>query len=470
VKANIAAEITPAKLRAGEPGALAALCYRRGAAVYAYCQAATGRDDVADVAAEALAEFRLAILPPGTLTSKKQAETLLRSVTRRVALTHADDPPIEGDAPADSAACDGREAEILGYVEQTLPEVDREIVTAHVGHCRLCAAVLERLQAAERAFKVAPGTTLPAAVLDAMLTALVEAAPVSAHGGDKAAVREEALRLLTPDPEPEPEPASDPAAELDREPEPEPEPGSDAESEPVPDDSERPKQRRPGLTPKAWPAIKSSARARLPTVGSDAMPDRIERWRDRLPWSASQPHIPHRRPAHLLRAATRLVAVVVAAGAAGTLLGVGFAALTGDEKPPSAPVVPTSSTPSAGGERLPIEVTSTRVRPTSSASADGVSVTVRVRLENATDRTVRPEPPRLLVDEVRVAPEADSASTAGQLLARSLPAGAVAEGTLRFDLRSRSANDLLTARVRLLIAAKFVVLQPVLDEGTTTAG
>jgi len=154
---NLATEITPAKLRSGGP---AALCDRRGAAVFAYCQTAAGNDAGAEVAAAAFAGFRRAILRPGSLTSGAQAEVLLRGVTRRDALVHIRNAAVV-DEGRRAAGCDGRAVEILGYFENTLAPADREALTAHTGRCHACAAVLQRLTNAEPAFKVRPGTALP---------------------------------------------------------------------------------------------------------------------------------------------------------------------------------------------------------------------------------------------------------------------------------------------------------------------
>jgi len=114
-----------------------------------------------------------------------------------------------------------------------------------------------------------------------------------------------------------------------------------------------------------------------------------------------------------------------------------------------------------------VDIAATRVRPLTSDAVEGASVRVGVRVENASGRAVRPEPPRLLVDDVRVAAEPVS-GTAGALLAPSLGAGDVAEGTLRFDLRSRTAQQLTAARVRLRIAGKILVLDPVPAEPTAS--
>jgi len=118
---NSAAHITPQGLRNGDPDALAALCDRRGAAVFAYCERAAGSEAAVGAAAEAFAQFRRAIMPAGALSGKDHADTLLRSATRRCALVHAEAASAgrrEGNEGTDE--CDGQEAALLVYVEDTL--------------------------------------------------------------------------------------------------------------------------------------------------------------------------------------------------------------------------------------------------------------------------------------------------------------------------------------------------------------
>ena len=302
---NVAAHITPQTLRTGEPEALAGVCDRRGAAVYAYCQQAAGPEAAVAAAAEAFAQFRRAILPEGALSGKGQAEKLLRSAARRCALVHADEASAGPAGDAGAEGCDVQGGALLVYVEGALGPAEREVVATHVADCVSCAAALRRLQDAEAAFSVKPGTPLPVPVAREILTALAHAAPVSAHGGDESAVRDEALRLLTdaavsPTPEPAPEPAPEP-----EQPEPQPAPASVAPEAPPPPTPARPQALAP---PKRRMLV---------------------RLRGRLPRPMSQRFGPS-LPAMLLRGSLRLLAVVIAAGAVGVLLGVGLAELTGN--------------------------------------------------------------------------------------------------------------------------------------------
>ena len=347
---NSAAHITPQGLRSGDPDALVALCDRRGAAVFAYCERAAGSQAAVAVAAEAFAQFRRAIMPAGALSGKDQADTLLRSATRRCALVHAEDASAGRDGDEGNGGtgeCDGQEGAILVYVEDALAPAEREVVAAHVRECGICAAVLRRLQDAEAAFNVKPGTALPVPVAREILTALVRAAPVTAHGGDESAVRDEALRLLIDGASPQPAPAAPPK--------PTPAPSLAASPEPIPS----PPVASPEPSPIPLVASQAPAPPRpvQPAVIATRESGRLARLRDRVPWVGRERYGPS-LPAMLLRGAVRFAAVVIAAGVIGILLGLGLSELTADDATPSpAPVVSTSSTPSATTSSTPLGAT-----------------------------------------------------------------------------------------------------------------
>ena len=481
MKASLAAEITPAKLRSGGPAALAALCDRRGGAVFAYCRQAAGDDDgaAAAAAAEAFAEFRRAILAPGTLSSGRQAEALLRGVSRRAVITHVRGRAAEPDGSPPSPACTMPDLELAGYLEKTLPPAQREVVASHVGDCRSCTLLLKWLKDAEPAFRAALGTPLPVAVARQILTALAGAAPVGSHGGDATAVRDEALRLLVAEHEPAeersapapagPAPVPPPPAQP-----PPPSPSSapsPAEPAPVPPPPAQPPPRSPPPTP---PAPARPVGPAPPTAGAGI----ARRPRFRLP-SLDHRRLGPGRSAMLLRGVVKLVVVVVAAGAAGMLLGIAIAELTGDDAAPTAPAnAPTSSTPRAAtttsaaaapaaSAKVQVEILSASARPPADGAAQGARLTVRARVANTSGRAIRPKPPTLHVDDRRLAVAPESAAAAAALLAPSLATGATAAGTLRFDIPATSPSDLTAARVRLQIAGKFVVLSPTIAQSTS---
>jgi hypothetical protein len=276
---NVAAHITPQTLRSGDPEALAALCDRRGAAVFEYCRRAAGDKAAPAAAAEAFAQFRRVIQPEGALTDHAAAEVLLRSATRRSALVYVEHAAARGRAQASTEACDVQGTALVVYVENTLGQTERQVVDEHVAKCESCATTLRRIQDAEAAFTAKAGAPLPLAVARAILTALVHAAPVS---GEAAAVRDEALRLLV---------------------------GDEASPTPTP-------------PPPAPVSPKALRRALL----APQNPGRPARLRDRVP--RLRPLRVRTSPAtRVLRGAIRFAAVVLAAAVVGVLLGIGLSAL-----------------------------------------------------------------------------------------------------------------------------------------------
>lgn len=317
---NVAAHIMPAKLRSGAPETLAALCDRRGAAVFAYCRRAAGDEAAVAAAAEAFAQFRRAIQPADALAGKGKAELLLRSATRRSALVHADHAAAMWEADAGTEGCEVRGAALLVYVEGALGPAEREVVATHVRQCTACAAVLRRLQDAEAAFDVKPGTPLPIPVAREILTALVDAAPVASHGASATAVRDEALRLLTAE--------DGPAAVAPAPPAPTPPDDVDDASPPL------------APPPPAVPPTPTQAPPQTPPAAGHRVPRRPGL---RLA-SFGRERFGPGRSAMLLRGVAKFVAVVVLAGAAGIGLGIAIAELTGDDDASPA-TAPTSSAP-----------------------------------------------------------------------------------------------------------------------------
>ncbi len=411
-----------------------------------YCRRAIGHDATAvTVAAQAFAQFRRAIQPENALAGKGEAERILRSATRRCALEHAHEAALARDPGTGANGCAVQGAALLVFVEGALGPDERAVVATHVKQCDACAAVLQRLQDAEPAFKLKPGTPLPVPVAREILTALVGAAPVSTHGGDETAVRDEALRLFVGD-DPIPPDATPPAPAA-------------AAADPGP-----PPARSPVVPPARAPVRPAPAAA-----SRNRAHGTIARLNDRLRWAGRDRFGPS-RPAMLLRGALRLAGVVVAAGAVGVLLGVGLSALTGaNETPSPAPALPTSSSPGAttaaapagGDAKRPIEILDAAARPAASGSGAGARLSLRVRAVNATGGVLRSGRPALFVDGARVGLAPGSEGSAGNLLAPSLDPGASAEGTLRFELPAMTAGELAAARVRLRILAKLVPVEPV---------
>jgi len=199
VATPVASDITRSMICDGDPGALAALCERRGVAVFTYCVHVTRSGDAAIAAAEVFAAFRAAIAAPGDLTAI-DAETLLRSITRRTAgLRAVDATGPDGEDMAPRNGCAGRDIDLVQLVSGLLAGEERRAVDAHVAACSACKVVLGRLEAAESAFDRSSGTALTLRLAEELLGALIAAAPVRAHGGDRVSVFEAAMSLLAGD-------------------------------------------------------------------------------------------------------------------------------------------------------------------------------------------------------------------------------------------------------------------------------
>jgi hypothetical protein len=135
--------ITLAQIRNGDPDTFAALCRQRGGAVLAYCKAIAA-PDVATEAAAAFAEFRRAVIAPGSVTSAQRAEDLLRHATRVAAMARV---APDGDR---TAQCSDRQTTLVRYFEDALAPADRDAVAAHAARCRACTNTLRRLETSRK--------------------------------------------------------------------------------------------------------------------------------------------------------------------------------------------------------------------------------------------------------------------------------------------------------------------------------
>ena len=190
--------ITQGKLRDGEPDALAALCQRRGPAVFAYCAQVAGREHAVAATGDAFARFRAAVAAPRELTPS-EAEALLRTVTRRAATARGVDPGARLPEPG-ADRCGTREHWLLSYVEDDeFTDDERAQIAAHISGCPACRHVLHRIREGEQAYDEPPSQSLPLRVVDAAVGGLVSGSPVHAYSGDAHRVRETALRLVIGD-------------------------------------------------------------------------------------------------------------------------------------------------------------------------------------------------------------------------------------------------------------------------------
>lgn len=209
--------VTPQGVRAGEPGALAALCERRGGAVLAYCREVCEPGDAPLAAAEALARFRAAVWAAGD-ASDLDPERLLLSATRHAAADRAE--VAHGSSATrrllgrdQTMTCARMPALIVARAENLLGTADLDRLSRHLERCTTCRATEAAFRRAERAYVATTHAPLDTSTTALFLGALAEAAPVAAV--------------------PEPELAAQP---LPAEPEPEPLPVEPEPTEPLPDE------------------------------------------------------------------------------------------------------------------------------------------------------------------------------------------------------------------------------------------
>ena len=209
------AAITPQGVRDGDPAVLAALAARRGPAVVAFAEQVCDASYVVRASADAFARFRAAVAAPDADVSAHPDALLLRCA-RRAALDLAPIGPDLGCGPA---------AELLtGRAERTIKPRDAGLLNRHLEACDHCRALADSLDAADRAYRDADETPLPAESLAAIVAALAASAPI--RPAEPIVLPEGRMAILVQeDPEPEPEPAAE------REVEPEPEAEVDEESE-----------------------------------------------------------------------------------------------------------------------------------------------------------------------------------------------------------------------------------------------
>jgi hypothetical protein len=206
----------------------------------------------------------------------------------------------------------------------------------------------------------------------------------------------------------------------------------------------------------------------------------------------------------LLRGLGKFVAVVVAAGLAGALIGIGLAKLSGNEKT-SDPVIPatttaaakttartqttpastatattparttstpaattsttstsTSTTPVKAVYRVPrVQVLSAQLGPTSQVTGRAL-IAIRASLTNRGNKPLTIKTP-VLVSGADEAPLGDAARNAAGPLLKPIAPGASASGTLRFTVTSVVAQRLAAspaARLRLGNRTVIVKLTP----------
>jgi hypothetical protein len=194
------AAITVRAIRDGEPEALAALCAKRGAPVLAYCEHVAAPRQAGKAAANAFAQLRATIVAASETPSPIiDLEAELLASTRRAAAglgIHAIAPAANGTVDPDAVECAGLETKLVAQIERPRSDEERQEHAEHIARCPACARAMERLESGQRAFDKPPRAPLPPRIAEQLLSALVQAAPVVALGGDAEAVREQAWQRL----------------------------------------------------------------------------------------------------------------------------------------------------------------------------------------------------------------------------------------------------------------------------------
>ena len=133
-------------------------------------------------------------------TGSSDVVALLLRATRRAAAARGANVTTASRAHTEIAdhpdACSGLETSLVARLERSVHSDQRERLDEHVAQCLPCARALRRLEAAERSFDRPPRVPLPTPVAGAVLTALLNAAPVVAMGGDPRAARAQAWQQL----------------------------------------------------------------------------------------------------------------------------------------------------------------------------------------------------------------------------------------------------------------------------------
>jgi hypothetical protein len=194
------AAITVRAIRDGEPEALAALCAKRGAPVLAYCEHVAAPRQAGKAAANAFAQLRATIVAASETPSPIiDLEAELLASTRRAAAAlgiHATAPAANGTVDPDAVECAGLETKLVAQIERPRSDEERQEHAEHIARCPACARAMERLESGQRAFDKPPRAPLPPRIAEQLLSALVQAGPVVALGGDPEAVREQAWQRL----------------------------------------------------------------------------------------------------------------------------------------------------------------------------------------------------------------------------------------------------------------------------------
>jgi hypothetical protein len=234
--------VTPAGVRAGEPGALAGLIELRGSAVLAYACAILAPEAALEAAAHAMARFRSHVVGATDVRSLSPDAIVLRAVressAERVRHPAASGGTLRRLTRRGGDACEMAPRLIAARANHDLSHQDAVRLDQHLASCPGCRALRERFRDGERAYVETAGNRLREGDARALLLALAGAGPLAAATPE--AVAAEALDLLRSEavpPEsvpPQAAPAPPQAAPPQPAPPPEAAPPEPAPSEPAP--------------------------------------------------------------------------------------------------------------------------------------------------------------------------------------------------------------------------------------------
>jgi hypothetical protein len=177
-------------LRAGDPAAMAELCFRRGGSVLAFCTAACGPELAPRAAAEAFARLRAAVAAaedPNDL----DADQLLLGATRHAAASLAP-VPAPGSEGRRLRGARRRGGEVHAVVPVLLAAraagglgaADQDRLARHLKRCSACRDIEARFAEAERHYATPDAGPPPPELVGALVTSMAAAVPVATAVGE----------------------------------------------------------------------------------------------------------------------------------------------------------------------------------------------------------------------------------------------------------------------------------------------
>ncbi len=176
-------------LRAGDPAAMAELCFRRGASVLGFCTAACGPELAPRAAAEAFARFR-AVVAAAEDPSDLDADELLLGATRHAAASLAP-VPAPGSEGRRLGGGRRRGSEVHAVVPVllaaraagSLGAADQDRLARHLKRCSACRDIEARFTDAERHYDTPDAGPPPPELVGALVTSMAAAVPVATAVG-----------------------------------------------------------------------------------------------------------------------------------------------------------------------------------------------------------------------------------------------------------------------------------------------